>query len=331
MRKWLKERWVNLLLLLVGIVLSSLPPILGEFCRPGGAQYTSPVAKYISNLEVFVLCELSQRAGEAVLIALALAISVDFYLKKKIVEEVSAFIRGSHLPLEMRHEMDHVVRLKLYRSDYEVNLELVDAGRGMVTLKSSLSYFLNNPTNEDLPFDFATRLEDSPVSKLIQAGASGVVDAKGESADFVDPGPSLTLQSGMLEWKRRTFIPASTVRRARFWIETARQLRECDELTTYSREPTVRYRITVKCPTDFDVRVHFGYHNQSLVRPLPEHKPTSWSLNAALLPQAAVSILWKKRSASSARNVSTDSASFLLIVKAILIRLIRGAGKQSGR
>jgi hypothetical protein len=341
LKKSLKEAWIYFLLPVLGIVFLLLPGVLVEpFCATKaelGCRACSPlIPLWMCACFHFLVCGLLPKVGEAMFIALFLALSVDTHLKKRIVKEVSAFIRGSHLPVEIRQEIDYVVRTELYRSDYEQSFEIVDdhpVADKLITLKRTYSYFMNNPGSSDQQYEFVSRVSVPPgrTAKMAKVGASGILNVNGGIGDFEAPDPATKEENGVMEWKHVCVIPANSTARARFWVETLQTLSDHDEMTSYTREATVRYRITMKYPNDFEVSVNFGYHDRDAIRKLPKQRPTSWTLSGALLPMAAVTISWTRLRGDIA-PIPAPKASILANLRKLLSgHLFQGESRGSSR
>lgn len=309
MLKRLKEWKVVWLLAVFGLGCRVLPAVISY--RATGHSLECEACTSAGLLTI----DLVQKIGDALIIACVLALTVDTYLKKKIVEEVSAFVRGSHLPVEIRFEIDRLVRIDLFRSDYEQTYELTEEG-SLVKLKTTASFFMNNPSNNDQEYTQSVTFQKLPGKffEITRMGASGILDTKGKMGDYDELCPEPKEENGNWLRKRDCLVPANG--RTRFWYETVQTLNENDTLIFYSKQTTVRYRISINYPQSFDVRVHFGHYDPRSIKKFPEDRPTVWSLSGALLPMSAVTINWNKRSTSPAITASTPTPNLSVFAKA---------------
>jgi hypothetical protein len=298
-REWFSE-WRNSLLLASVGVLLCFATLLDPFFVIGKCSY-----------DISAFLEFSEKLGDAFIIASLLAFTVDSYLKKRLIEDISPLIRGAHLPIELRREIDKIVRTELYRSDFEqtYKFEYIDASEEHIRLTTITNFFVNNPSSSPCPFEYIVwmdKLDYIPNQdlRLIRAGASGVLDSdkKPEGYDRFDLKFGPTAEGDAFEWKRLHYIPVSfanqvenSAGQARFWYETSQIFQSQDEMTFYSLCATVRHRISVAAPNNLVVNLTIGYSNEDAIQKIPnKEKPTVWYLPVALLPMSAMTVNWHK-------------------------------------
>ncbi|MEO6194193.1 MAG: hypothetical protein ABIS20_14390 [Thermoanaerobaculia bacterium] len=257
---------------------------------------------------------LLEKMGETLVIAFLLAVTVDVYIKNQltrdIVREVSPFIMGSHLPQEIRNEIYELVKLAVYRSDYELVYEITpdSESEDVVWVRTRTRFRLNNANDHPEPFLHTLILQeiDTP-GRLLNVGARGVKGENGEQGDYEVPEAEMeSLTRFERQWKRKVYIPAHAVGEsaAFFWTETIQRLDAQNEITHYSLAANIGLRVVVSYPQNMEVEVTFGHRLHRNVHSFPKDRPSTWELRAAFLPMAAVTIEWKKLSS----DVDTTAA-----------------------
>jgi hypothetical protein len=106
--------------------------------------------------------------AEAVSIASILGVTVDFYLKRRILREasldISKFLLGYTLPQEIQDQIKNLMQTSLLRRDFEVRYEISRKREDRCYLKVEGSFLVENFTNEPQPYiqTLAFEAEESP-------------------------------------------------------------------------------------------------------------------------------------------------------------------------
>ena len=82
---------------------------------------------------------LAEHIATAMLIACFLGLTIDFWLKKQITEDVFSAAMGYELPEDLREEVRYVYGNKLLCRHHQQNAEIVDLGNGFVSIIIELS------------------------------------------------------------------------------------------------------------------------------------------------------------------------------------------------
>lgn len=139
--------------------------------------------QYISALDLQIPgCLLLGKFGEALIVAVILAVSVDTFLKREfaegIIKKVSPYFVGYGLPEEMIHELESIRGIQAYLEDARFDFEL-DKGtkNDRLLLKVTVSSSVRNRSPDEARFVHVIacqRPRSGEQNKLIAAGATGV-------------------------------------------------------------------------------------------------------------------------------------------------------------
>jgi hypothetical protein len=94
--------------------------------------------------------------GDALIIAAILAITVDFYLKDRVLREVSSdvskYLVGYRLPGEVQDRIRSLLQTRWIKRNCRVRLRLIDVGDGKVLVEIRASRNVENITTEEASF-----------------------------------------------------------------------------------------------------------------------------------------------------------------------------------
>ena len=243
--------------------------------------------------------------GEALLIAVFLAITVDSYVKKRLAEDVarnvSSYMMVSELPPVLRQEFHELTRIHLYRT-IDLFFKLERTPENQVILTSEASFTIYNVRGENEPFRHYVAVQipfrETPgVSSINNVSGKGVLGADGHVGDYDEDGTAKDLGTANLtmsymECWRDSFIPKKG--QADFYAKTTQILPEEHAESYISVMPTTHTIIRVDYPADITIAVNFGHRLRDQVSVTPKVRPTQWTLDYAMLPYQPVIIEWRK-------------------------------------
>jgi len=243
--------------------------------------------------------------GEALLIAVFLALTVDSYVKKRLVADiavnVSSYMMVSELPTTLRQEFHELTRIHLYRR-IDINYKIERTSENQVLLTGETSFTLFNVRGENEPFRHYVAVQkpfrDIPGFKsLLNISAKGVLNAEGHIADYDEDATAKELGAPdvtgtHMEWQRDVHIPKRG--QADFFAKTVQILPEEHEETFLSVMPATHTNVRVDYPADITVSVIFGHRLRGSVSATPKGRPSQWTLDSAMLPYQPIIIEWRK-------------------------------------
>jgi hypothetical protein len=244
--------------------------------------------------------------AEALLIAVFLAVTVDSYVKRRLINDialdVSSFMMVSELPATLRQEFHELTRIHLYRTiDIFYKIQRV-TGENQVILTGEANFTLYNVRGENEPFRHYIAVQkpfrEIPGFKSINnMSAKGVLNPDGHVGDYDEDATAndlgATAMSGThVECFKDVLIPKKG--QADFYAKTTQILPEEHEETYVSVMPAVHTIVRVDYPADMTVTVHFGHRLRTQVSVTPKGRPTQWTLDSAMLPYQPIIIEWRK-------------------------------------
>ena len=229
---------------------------------------------------------LVEHIATAILIACFLGLTIDFWLKKQITEDVFSAAMGYELPEDLREEVRYVYGNKLLCRHHQQNAEIVDLGNGFVSITIGCERRFENigETSQILPISVGMDewFVPSHPSKLLEfyyvkdgkKSDSSVFLTERRDAGFVAkpkkeialaPRESITVYTKMSETKPRSG----------------------DHSFSFSIA-TIKPAVTVSAPPEIGWRVHFAHRNPADVG----RYSNTYTLNGMLLPHQAIRIQW---------------------------------------
>lgn len=253
-----------------------------------------------AGVGLIALGGIGKPAGEALIIAAALAVSVDRYVKLKLRDEIARDVffaaLGVHLPAELKREVLALSEYRLARQDFHVTYTITrNENPQLVNCKIDVAFTMHNFT--DLPEKFVHQLSvvDAP------AGAINlpmpILSVKGEVNGVVayalsDHEIRVTKSEYASDWKEPLEIGAK--QKAKFSSTTQHVLPIDWEDVFIFAEPTIGVTVAVNAPPEFMTRVIFDHRVGSNVQP---DTNGNWVLKEACLPNTLFRTNWKIRQA----------------------------------
>jgi hypothetical protein len=239
--------------------------------------------------------ELVDRFGEALLIAGFLSMTVDQYVKKKMLQEVSydvaKYLIGYELPAEAQDRIKELMGSRIIRENYEVHyLATKVATPDKLRLEVTISYYVKNITNHDEAYQQHLALEkhDSPVIIELSCQSSDVKAAysqKGKDVFAVHEGvveaygPTIKIRSAKKGFTYRISDMHSVI-----------QPEEYSDLISFLA-PTINVKVTANFPPGF-----------TFVAPREDvsDQPAAdtWEYNRLFMPTEHIRMRWFKNKSS---------------------------------
>ncbi len=306
----LRGRNIAFYVIVIGLILGGCSLIYGS--ESVGALYPFLSARFIDEI------------GKAMLIAGALAGSVDLYLKRRLasdfLRDVAPYVEGIGLPQEFQDEIAFIRRILLYRKNLRLRYSierLQEPLQDYVRLLTTVSFEIVNATAETQKHFVDVACEDAypEIAKAVIL-AVGADDQDGEvfrySRALNNLEPQIKRKGPMVGFKKE--IPVrprmgSTV----FWADMETYEEESGSDIFYLSDPTVDITVSVEAPSDFDVEVFIGHRLQEetppkikQIPPAPDRTHT-WQMTAAMLTWHSIYIRWKGKKRAVAKSTSRES------------------------
>lgn len=251
--------------------------------------------------------ELPEKVGMSLLIAIFLAVSVDYRLKEKlsseIVRDLSPHLMAADLPRELRAEFREICALKIYRGlvYHEVDISCDSKKSGCCGINWRCRFDVTNTEEAPQKFGFNVDLRIPGLGPglegaILEVGATNIVNEHGAPMALFER-QTIDEQTRTSEfsvfWGRDVFIPARGV--SQFWFHTFNYFPENSETTVYCRHATLRQTVKATYPADMNVLVSFGHRAEPSVTATSDGRPMLWELQRASLPMNAVSVEWRRQ------------------------------------
>lgn len=116
----------------------------------------------------------SHALGDALFVAAILALTVDLYLKERVVKEIakdtSKFLIGYRLPEEIQHRLKDLLQTQFVRRDCRIRLRFVKLENDAkhIKLETTWSEELQNITNQELTYQETIEFEPHDVGKFLE-------------------------------------------------------------------------------------------------------------------------------------------------------------------
>ncbi len=261
-------------------------------------------------------------AGEALVIAGILALSVDSYLKahltKEVTEEVirnvSPHLMGAELPKVLREEVHALCVTEVIRRDLQIDFIFaeVPGQPEFLVLTTNVQYEIENLSDsaKEVPLWVSVTKPYQPSASFIQieyVGCSGVLDEQGNASRFEeratpsgDLGVDLAFESEdtarVRVWQKQVWVPpiASGIR-THVWSTTHQILPMEYQDAFISMHPTIGQTVRAVYPDGMAVYVQFGHRLFRQAHAVPTHRPTTWKLDRAFPGRAVTMVEWRKR------------------------------------
>jgi hypothetical protein len=129
-----------------------------------------------------LLADIIHGLGEALIIAGALGLTVDGYLKRHLINDIArdvfVHIFGHTVPLEMRERIDQLVRVEKIYQDFRVRYRLMSLDDGRVRVEVSQEYSLENLSWQTLYHVPSVVLEKQDSPELLEFKSDPIEDSK---------------------------------------------------------------------------------------------------------------------------------------------------------
>src|ERR1051326_616711 len=241
--------------------------------------------------------DLWRPVGEALLIAAALALTVDRYIKLRLRDELAKDVffatLGIDLPKEIKEEMLAIGEYKLVRRDMHINYTLrPHTQQHLVTCTIAIEFDMQNLTSIAQPFTHQLSIADAPAGAL--NATQPILSVKGgpRDAPYYSWGAEtikLTESVHGRDWQHTVNIPAKGVHH---FASTTQHILPIEfEDPTIFVEPTVVVTVSVDATPGVSDHVIFDHRLSATAHPLANN---AWRIDAAFLPNTLVRTVWEK-------------------------------------
>lgn len=279
------------------------------------ATFVAVVTISLASGIVAMLCPnpLVRGFGEALFIAGFLAATVDLFVKRRLAIEVSqdvlAAALGFHVPDEIREEIREISSFKIIRQNVDLTYRIrpYETSDAYVWVDSELEFEVRNLTDSPEPFKHLIWVSKpfnylGLIRQVVYAKAVGVEPGHAYELTDDDLTPLDLPIDQAVEWCRTERIPARGT--ARYWSRT-RQILPAEHTDIFFLvQPSIGINVRVYTDESLSSNVRFGHRKDSQKE---EAGGNTWRLNAGFTPWSAVTIEWRKKSASMTPSSTQDA------------------------
>jgi hypothetical protein len=232
--------------------------------------------------------------GDALVIAAVLAFTVDFYLKERVLREVSSdvskYLVGYRLPEEVQNRIRSLLQTRWVRRNCSVRLRLTEIAvkPGYVRIEMVISKDLENITTEEEPFQDRYMYEKHLPEKILEMRC----DSADISAQYQIVGPGLGEDKADEPGVKQALgslvkIPPVHEALGRYYRFTVRY--EAEYPDNYSDIlsfdlPTMGVVVEAECPASFRVSA----------TPADVSTPNRWEYRKLFLPGEHIRFRWER-------------------------------------
>ena len=289
---------IVIIVLLVSLMLGLLwvairqKPFIG-FLLVAGLLFVSGLL--LSTLGLPRISErFSVAMGDALMIASILGLTVDYFLKERVLREVSAdvskYLIGYRLPVEVQDRIRFLLQTQWIRRNFHIRCRLVEIGADRINLEINVSHDIQNITSEPRPYQHFIEYEAHEPQRVLEMRCdSNDARARYRIADADiqvrekpdDPGVMQVLG-------RKVKIPPVHESVGRTYTFTSRYV--LDYPSHYSEAinfslPTINVTLEVECPNNYRMTASdadiSGYNR--------------WEYRRLFLPGENVSFRWQRQ------------------------------------
>jgi len=241
--------------------------------------------------------ELADRLGEALFIAGFLAMTVDQFVKRKMLHEVSydvaKYLIGYELPAEAQDRIKELMGCRIIRENYEAHYVATKAATpGKLRLETTISYDVRNITHHDESYQQHVSLEGRDAPAIIELKCKSS-DAR---AAYCRRGMDVsTFHDGVLEAHGPSIRIKSVKNKEGFTYRVSDthsviQPEEYSDLISF-RAPTINVRITADFPPGFTFKAPDERTPEGT-------EANAWDYKRLFMPSEHIRVRWFKNSSS---------------------------------
>jgi len=231
--------------------------------------------------------------GDALLVSAVLALTVDWYLKERVLREISTdvskYLIGYRLPDEVQNRIRWLLQTQWIRRNCQIRCRLRELASKRIQLEVTISEELQNITAETLPYQDTIEYEKHDPQQIMELRC----DSDDTRARYCLEGAAIHIREkaddpGVMQaLGKRVRIPPAHDTFGRAYRFTTRY--QVQYPATYSDvisfgKPTIGAVLEVECPTDYrfnageaDVAVH-----------------NRWEYRRLFLPGESIRFRWEK-------------------------------------
>lgn len=255
------------------------------------------------------LAQLGGGLGEALTIAVFLALTVDTYVKhrlaKEIAKDVSPYIATALLPSKLRSEIRDLSIINLYRSKvrFEYTILPLEGHADFVGVTADSSFTVHNVSADNAPHQHFVAVQKpflpmEPIKQMLHVRAIGVLNTNKTKGDYdlisedgdEDLGKD-NKKTNQQIWSKNLLIPPNS--QAQFASKTFQILPAEHAETCICIMASIGATIQVRYPEGMNVTVTIGHRLRDRVAAKPKRRPDTWEFNEAVLPFQPIVIEWR--------------------------------------
>ena len=245
------------------------------------------------------LAKVQHGFGEALVIAAALGLTVDSFVKnrfaKEVAMDVSAYMAANQLPFGIQDELASLSKMQVYRDDYRLEFRIEhNPGDENIVLTTTVRFKLVNVVDE--PYKFTHRLSTlRPLTNDKDVRRITYVEGPGYREDAIASNKAIgKVRGDLLEWEKECTINGNASANFCATIEEEAPTQDSDSmiLTHGARNVSVQ----VISPAHIEVDIDLAHRKSDEFVASGDEKNTTWkfrSSETALLPTQSINLQWK--------------------------------------
>lgn len=244
--------------------------------------------------------ELTDKIGDACLIAALIAVVVDTGLKTRLIQEVvqaaSPKLIGRHLPPSIHNALLNYFKINFIRPNWEIEYEIV-AVEGLpdfVQLNARMKGIVQNCGSGDETFSFVASLDPSPrvdglgKSQIVRASMAGETNSS-VGFDISPDNKELLQPDGTVFFKRDVMVPSRS--RHNTVLETVEYRQTSYVMPLFTATTVAQAILRIRYPKQLiDLQVSTGLGPN--LKGEHTHWGQEWSIQTPLLPGQSIVAIW---------------------------------------
>lgn len=231
--------------------------------------------------------------GDALMIASILGLTVDYFLKERVLREVSAdvskYLIGYRLPSEVQDRIHWLLQTQWIRRNFHIRCRLTEINNDRVNLEITASHEIQNITSETLPYQHIIEYEQHDPQRVLEMRC----DSNDQKAQYriADAGVQPREKPGdlgvMEVFGKKVKIPPVHESIGRTYTFACRYTVEFpshySDAVSFS-QPTINVVLEVECPNTYRITAsgaNVSTHNR-------------WEYKKIFLPGENVTFRWQK-------------------------------------
>ncbi len=237
--------------------------------------------------------------GEALIIAAALGLTVDSYVKRSFAKEVaidvSSYMAANQLPFGIQDELASLSNQQVYRDDFRIEWQIDHLpGDDIVTLTSTVRYRLTNVLDDSFSFEHYVATGKALIGadeqrRITYAEGPGYVDTPD-----IDGGTLGAVDGDYLAFRKSVDVPGKS---SASFCATVQEMAPTDDSDSVNlNHAAVNISVQVISPPQIVARVNVAHRKAKDFRASGDGNNKTWkfsSRDTAMMPTQSIHLQWR--------------------------------------